>query len=172
MIRLHIPRAFSVGTLAVGLGWLAVGLSGLSRRVSALVEGVPPGDPLGSPIQLGFTATGVLVALLMVLLGVRWLAVLVEVGGAGEAGVRVRTWRGSVRVPLEEVRGLVLRSNGGAPQLRVVLRDGRVRSVPAWALRATHEDGEVEPAGPALLTAGLPVPVKVLTLTGEHRPPG
>ena len=165
MTRLSVPRPLSVGVLVVGLSWLVLGLAGVQRRLAALgaEEAVPA---LRSVTQMGATVVGVLVAAGMVVVGIRWLVSYVDLG---DGVVVVRTWRR--RESLADVKGIVLRADGGAPQLRVVPRSGPVRVVPAWALRVRHPDGEVEPAVEALPQVGAAhgLPVKVRTLTGSRQ---
>lgn len=174
MIRLFVPRLLP-GLLVLGGGiWLASGVVGLVRRIVAVMDRVAVEEgqavepsPLTSPFQLAATAVGVLIAVWLVAVGVRWLTyrVLVDTDG-----VTVRLLpRASLTLPIAELKGVVLRQASGVPQLRLVRTDGSVVVLPGWSLQARHPDGEVEPAGPALERLGpqLGFRVKVVTLFGK-----
>lgn len=179
MIRLFVPHMLP-GVLILGGGsWLVVGVVGLVRRILAVMDrmaveegqAVEP-SALTSPFQLAATAVGVLIAMWLVAIGLRWLTYRVVIG---QQHITARLLpRGRLAVPLTELRGVVLRQAAGVPQLRLVRTDGEVVVLPGWSLRARHPDGEVEPAGPALERLGpeLGFKVKVVGLFGTSEEPG
>ena len=149
MTRLIIPRVLSIGLLLVGAVTVVVAGVGLSRRLAAL--GGNQITPLTSPFGMVWTGVGLLVGVLLLRVGIRWVVTSVTVD---EEGLHVRRLSGMTDLPYAALKGVVLQQSGSTPALRLVLHEGETIVLPGWSLRAVHDDGEVEPAGPALQRLG------------------
>ncbi len=150
MVTLFVPRPISLTVLSLGLVWGGPTL--LDLVTGGRVNGV-------------FTLLNLLIGGGLVWFGVRTLLVRAVLT---EEAIAMRSRLRTVEVGWAQVKGVALLQDGGVPRLRVVRREGPDVQVPAWSLRARYDDGEVEPAGPALERFGSThgVKVKVRNLTG------
>ncbi|MGI9017663.1 MAG: PH domain-containing protein [Euzebya sp.] len=150
MVTLYIPRAISLVTGSLGVLW--------PLPTVAILLG-------GGAVNPGFALSNVVIAAGLLYFAVRtWrIQVVLDIGGI-DVRSRVRTRS----VEWHQVKGIALLQDGGAPKLRVVVRGGDPLVVPAWSLRARHEDGETEGAADALSRFGSAhgVKVRVRQLTG------
>ena len=143
VLILTVPRVIPVVTGLIGLGWGG-------PTVAAIVT--------GGRVNPLFAVPNLLIAGGLLLFAASTARIRVVLAGDE---VRLRSLSGADRAALADVKGIVLRQDGGVPKLRVVLRDGGDLAVAAWSLVARHPDGEVEPAGEALSRYGAAHGVRV-----------
>ncbi|CAN5143494.1 hypothetical protein BH23ACT9_BH23ACT9_18620 [soil metagenome] len=141
-LTLRVPRTIPVVLLTLGVLW------GTPLTV-ALAD--------GRAVNIPFAIINSLIAVGLIVFGTDTALVRVVVR---PHEITVRRWLRRWTLPTEEVRGIALLAGEGVPQLRIVTRGDPV-VVRAWGLQARHPDGELEPAGPALVRFGADHGIKV-----------
>lgn len=149
VLTLFVPRAIPLVLGGLGLLW------GVPTIVALIT---------GGRSNAMFTVLNLLMASGLLAFAVRVSLISVRLD---EEGVAVRSWVRTRSTALPQVKGIALLQDGGVPRLTVVTTDRPLQTA-AWSLRARYEDGETEPAGPALERFGAEhgVKVKVRQLNG------
>lgn len=122
-------------------------LAGAVTLLGAALVGAAAAGALSEEPKVLYVVLNGLIGAALLPVGVAWAAMRVQLD---DDGLQVRSVRQRRSWSWEQVRGVKLDQGEGRPRLSIHPRDGAAVGVPAWSLRARHEDGEVEPAREAL----------------------